>query len=262
MKYIEKYNSIRAFKADLNSPECICAAQVRTPVGDAMGYQQNGEFIFTVSGTVISKDSLRTIDLSSFDKDQISSGAVQTFINTCNVGDTMIFKPESGTTIYMDTLNINDKAHWDGFNLILGVKEDDLYPFVKVWLTDGSTDTYDDTDTNRIANWFRDYQNKGNIIKVTLGENIIGIQSSTLYEYRNLRYFVCSKNCESISYDQFISNSKIQTLTINNPNPPDIGSNDGLANCQRIYVPKGSKSAYIGAPGWVRLKVASKIYEV
>ena len=259
MKYIEHYDSIRAFKADLNSPECICAAQVPTPVGTAMGYQQDGEFIFTVSGTVISKDSLRTIDLSSFDKRQINISAVQTFINTCNVGDKMIFNPTVGIKL-MDSLNINDKAHWDGFNLILGVKEDDLYPFVKVWLTDGSTDTYDDTDTNRIADWFDKHQDKNNIIKVTLGEYIERIQSSTLWQCVNIRYFVCSKKCIELTYDQFGSTSKIQTLTINNPNPPGLGLNYGLANCQRIYVPKGSKQKYVKETNWNVL--ANKIFEV
>ena len=257
MKYIEQYNSIRAFKADLNSPECICAAQVPTPVGDAMGYQQNGEFVFTVSGTVISKDSLRTIDLSSFNEDQISSGAVQTFINTCNEGDTMIFKPESGTTKYMDTLNINDKAHWDGFTLTLGVKEDDIDTGVQVWYTDGSSCMFRSISV---------VSEPTTVVKVKLGKDITG--GSGLFNpfvdegVTQLRYIVTSQNLTGFGPGAFGELSKLQSLTLNNPNPPrlvDIGSL-GTPNCQRIYVPKGSKQKYIDATEWVAL--ANKIYEV
>ena len=265
MKYIEQYNSIRAFKADLNSPECICAAQVPTPVGDAMGYQQNGEFVFSVSGTVISEDSLRTIDLSSFEIDQISSGEVQTFINTCNVGDTMIFKPESGTTIYMDTLNINDKAHWDGFALTLGVKEDDLYPYIKVWLDDGSVDTIDNDDD-------LEGFDSTNAIKITIGESWVFEKCSVPIFNSNeeLRYMVVSKTQTQFSSVSFAKwGEAFRALTINNTTPPSLirhFPNDyvdmfKLPSCQRIYVPKGSKSTYIGETNWKNPDIASKIYE-
>lgn len=256
MKYIEEYNSIRDFKADLNSPECICAAQVPTPVGKAMGYQQDGEFVFTVSGTVISEDSLRTIDLSSFNEDQISSGAVQTFINTCNVGDTMIFNPEVGI-VYMDSLNINDKAHWDGFNLILGVKEDDIDSGVQVWYNSGGTGIFQSISA---------IPEPTTVVKVKLGKDITG--GSGLFNpfvdegVTQLRYIVTSQNLTGFGPSAFGGLSKLQSLTLNNPNPPSLYESNSLgdANCQRIYVPKGSKQKYIDATDWVVL--ANKIYEV
>lgn len=260
MKYIEEYNSIRAFKADLNSPECICAAQVPTPVGTAMGYQQDGEFVFSVSGTVISKDSLRTIDLSSFDKRQINISAVQTFINTCNVGDTMIFNSTVGID-FMDSpnLNINDKAHWDGFNLILGVKEDDIDTGVQVWYTDGSSCMFRSTFV---------VSEPTTVVKVKLGKDITG--GSGLFNpfvdkgVTQLRYIVTSQNLTSFGPSAFGELSKLQSLTLNNPNPPrlvDIGSL-GTPNCQRIYVPKGSKKGYVKETNWDDPDIASKIYEV
>lgn len=256
MKYIEEYNSIRAFKADLNSPECICAAQVPTPVGTAMGYQQDGEFIFTVSGTVISKDSLRTIDLSSFDKRQINISAVQTFINTCNVGDTMIFNPTVGIKL-MDSLNIIDKAHWDGFTLTLGVKEEDIDGHIQVWYTDGSSGMFQ---------YMADVSNPLNVVKVKLGkdEDLTGSGAFVRFggEETNLRYIVTSQNLRMFGPSSFYPLPKLQSLTLNNPNPPklfDIGSLRD-ANCQRIYVPKGSKQKYVKETNWNVL--ANKIFEV
>jgi hypothetical protein len=258
MKYIEEYNSIRAFKADLNSPECICAAQVFTPVGDAMGYQQDGEFVFTVSGTVISEDSLRTIDLSSFNEDQISSDAVQTFINTCNEGDTMIFNPDVGI-VYMDTLNINDKAHWDGFALTLGVKEDDIDTGVQVWYTDGSSCMFRSISV---------VSEPTTVVKVKLGKDITGssgLFNPFVYEgVTQLRYIVTSQNLTGFGPSAFGGLSKLQSLTLNNPKPPSLYEIDSLgdANCQRIYVPKGSKKEYIIETNWKEPDIANKIYEV
>lgn len=256
MKYIEEYDSIRDFKADLNSPECICAAQVPTPVGTAMGYQQDGEFIFTVSGTVISEDSLRTIDLSSFDINEISSGEIQTFINTCNVGDTMIFNSTVGIE-YMDSLNINDKAHWDGFNLILGVKEDDIDTGVQVWYTDGNSDMFG-TITK--------VSNPKEVVKVKLGKDITG--GSGLFnpfvdgEVTQLRYIVTSQNLTSFGPGSFGGLSKLQSLTLNNPNPSQLIDIGSLETCQRIYVPKGSKQRYVTDTNWKDPKIVNKIYEV
>lgn len=257
MKYIEQYYSIRDFKADLNSPECICAAQVPTPVGDAMGYQQNGEFVFSVSGTVISEDSLRTIDLSSFDKTQINISAVQTFINTCNEGDTMIFNPTVGIQL-MDSLNINDKAHWGGFVLTLGVKEDDIDGRAQVWYTDGNSGMF---------HYLSDVSNPLNVVKIKLGKDYDSVGSSGFVRFggkegTQLRYIVTSQNLTGFGPSAFGSLFKLQSLTLNNSNPPQLIDIDslGTANCQRIYVPKGSKQNYIGNTNWVEL--ANKIYEV
>lgn len=255
MKYIEQYDSIRAFKADLNSPECICAAIVLTPVGRAMGYQQDGEFVFKVGETVISDDSLRTIDLSSFDEDRIYSGDVQTFINTCNEGDTMIFNPDVGIKL-MDALNINDKAHWDGFTLTLGVKEDDIDSGAQVWYKDGNSGMF--LSISAVSE-------PQNVVKVKLGKNITwGSQLFARFSGTDtqLRYIVTSKNQTSFGPSSFVSLFKLQSLTLNNPNPPMLVDIDSLgdANCQRIYVPKGSKQGYVTDTNWNAL--ASKIYEV
>ena len=218
MKYIEQYNSIRAFKADLNSPECICAAQVLTPVGEVMGYQQNGEFVFTVSGTVISEDSLRTIDLSSFNEDQISSGAVQTFINTCNEGDKMIFS--SGASLsYMDSLYIIDRAHWTGNELIIGVKEDDLYEYVQVWYTDGTTAFFEpeydeeleeEERLNDIVKRIYREEDGGDVVKMTIGNafsDVMLLFNET--EYRKLRYIVFPETWRQFVFECFNNARKI-----------------------------------------------------
>lgn len=258
MKYIEEYNSIRDFKADLNSPECICAAQVPTPVGDAMGYQQNGEFVFSVSGTVISEDSLRTIDLSSFSKNEISSGDVQTFINTCNEGDTMIFNPTVGL-LYMDTLNIDDKARWDGFNLILGVKEDDLFPYIKVWLDDGRVVTINNNDE------WDEFDEIDSVVKMTIGEEYYPV-GPTIPHADKMRYMVYSKKQNHLGnfmFDERLA-TNLHTLTVNRTTPPtlvqDFRDSLNSPSCQRIYIPKGSKKGYVKGTNWDVL--ANKIFEV